>query len=273
MSIKFKHQNKRDVEEELIEANGDINLIKQVQKAKKKKEDLQLNQVEELKDRLGRHAAELEKLFGKKKGLSIEDDDYEEEVDHDDSDLELEIDALYKLVQRNAALLKGEDVQIEEKNQDFLDSNEEMDDAGKRRLERDEEERERERLKKEWMDSQNKKFEKDQADALERAQYDFEDKKNTVLQQQLIESKEIGQTFSNRLQQYGADGQEINQYMNDLQNKMQNVEDLMHQDEDRQNDLLRMKLDARRAKRRKLEEKLEEVEAIINDVEKETIDL
>jgi uncharacterized protein YqgV (UPF0045/DUF77 family) len=61
--------------------------------------------------------------------------------------------------------------------------------------------------------------------------------------------------------------------MNDLQNKMQNVEDLMHQDEDRQNDLLRMKLDARRAKRRKLEEKLEEVENVINHVEKETINL
>jgi uncharacterized protein YqgV (UPF0045/DUF77 family) len=89
----------------------------------------------------------------------------------------------------------------------------------------------------------------------------------------LIESKEIGQTFSNRLQQYGADRQEINQYMNDLQNKIQNVEDLMHQDEKRQNYLLQMKLDARRAKRRKLEEKLEEVENVINNVEKETINL
>jgi hypothetical protein len=45
--------------------------------------------------------------------------------------------------------------------------------------------------------------------------------------------------------------------MNDLQNKIQNVEDLMHQDEKRQNDLLQMKLDARRAKRRKLKENLE----------------
>jgi hypothetical protein len=45
--------------------------------------------------------------------------------------------------------------------------------------------------------------------------------------------------------------------MNDLQNKIQNVEDLMHQDEKRQNYLLQMKLDARRAKRRKLKENLE----------------
>ncbi len=61
--------------------------------------------------------------------------------------------------------------------------------------------------------------------------------------------------------------------MNDLQNKIQNVEDLMHQDEKRQNDLLQMKLDARRAKRRKLKENLEQVESDINNVEKETIDL
>ena len=61
--------------------------------------------------------------------------------------------------------------------------------------------------------------------------------------------------------------------MNDLQNKIQNVEDLMHQDEKRQNYLLQMKLDARRAKRRKLKENLEQVENDINNVEKETIDL
>lgn len=52
--------------------------FEKIQKAKKKNEDLQLNQVEELKDRLARHAAELEKLFGKKKGLNIDDEDYEE---------------------------------------------------------------------------------------------------------------------------------------------------------------------------------------------------
>jgi hypothetical protein len=61
--------------------------------------------------------------------------------------------------------------------------------------------------------------------------------------------------------------------MNDLQKKCRNVEDLMHQDENRQNDLLRIKLDSRRAKRCKLEEKLEEVGNVINNVEKETIDL
>ena len=43
MSIKFKHQNKRDEAEELIEANGDLNVLKKLQKSKKKSEDLQLN--------------------------------------------------------------------------------------------------------------------------------------------------------------------------------------------------------------------------------------
>ena len=36
------------------------------------------------------------------------------------------------------------------------------------------------------MDAQKKKFEQDQADALEGAQYEFEDNQNTVLQRQLI---------------------------------------------------------------------------------------
>lgn len=83
----------------------------------------------------------------------------------------------------------------------------------------------------------------DQKEAQERNQYNFQDKKNTVLEQQIQDSKNTGQTFSNRLKQYGADGDEINRYMDDLKHKMQDVENLMHDDEDRQNDLLRMKLE------------------------------
>lgn len=52
--------------------------------------------------------------------------------------------------------------------------------------------------------------------------------------------------------------------MDDLKNKMQNVENLMHDDENRQNELLKMKIEARRGRRRKLEEKLDEVENVIN---------
>lgn len=53
--------------------------------------------------------------------------------------------------------------------------------------------------------------------------------------------------------------------MDDLKNKMQDVENLMHADEDRQNDLLKMRLEQRRARRKKLEDKLAEVEVVIKD--------
>jgi len=61
--------------------------------------------------------------------------------------------------------------------------------------------------------------------------------------------------------------------MDDLKHKMQDVENLMHDDEDRQNDLLRMKLEQRRARRKKLEDKLTEVEEVIRENEKEQVQL
>ena len=90
--------------------------VKQIQKKKKKKKskDLQLADVENLKDRLGRHAAELESLFGKKRGAKLEEE-YEESDEEDDSDLEFEIQELYNKVKRNLALMKGEDVVVPEK--------------------------------------------------------------------------------------------------------------------------------------------------------------
>ena len=57
----------------------------------------------------------------------------------------------------------------------------------------------------------------------------------------------------------------------ELQDKIQNVEDMMHQDEKRQAELLARRLDARRQKRKKLAEKLDEVETRLrnNEVEKQ----
>lgn len=61
--------------------------------------------------------------------------------------------------------------------------------------------------------------------------------------------------------------------MDDLKGKMQQVENLMHDDEDRQNDLIRMRLEQRRTRRKKLEENLREVEKVIqeNEAEKNTM--
>lgn len=73
----------------MLDAEYDINQVKQKKKKKKAKE-LQLNQVENLKDRLGKHAAELEKLFGVKRSANL-GEEYEESDEEDDSDLEFEI--------------------------------------------------------------------------------------------------------------------------------------------------------------------------------------
>jgi hypothetical protein len=56
-------------------------------------------------------------LFGKKRGMRVEED--EEESSEPDSDLEFEIQELYDLVKRNVSLLKGEEVQINEKQKDL----------------------------------------------------------------------------------------------------------------------------------------------------------
>ena len=64
----------------------------------------------------------------------------------------------------------------------------------------------------------------------------------------------------NILKKQGASGEEVEDLLNELQGKMQNVENVMKADENRQNELLARRLDARRQKRKKLTEKLNEVE-------------
>jgi len=75
----------------------------------------------------------------------------------------------------------------------------------------------------------------------------------------------------NQLEKYGAEGDEVKRYMDDLKSKMQHVETLMHDDEDRQNDMLRMKMEARKARRKKLEDRLADVEEVINASDKEKV--
>jgi hypothetical protein len=161
--------------------------------------------------------------------------------------------------------MKGEEVTVPEKAPDLLEPEAVEEPAKVEQISDDQTQK--------WLDEQNKKFEQEQKDSLEKAQYELQDKKNTVLEQQIQDSKNIGQTFSNRLKQYGADGDEINRYMDDLKFKMQDVENLMHEDEDRQNDILRMRLDQRRNRRKKLTEKLGDLEQIINETKAETAQL
>jgi len=56
---------------------------------------------------------------------------------------------------------------------------------------------------------------------------DLEGKKNTVLQQQINSAHDKGTTMRNILRKQGADGEEVSGMINELQDKMQNVEDMM----------------------------------------------
>jgi uncharacterized protein YqgV (UPF0045/DUF77 family) len=100
---------------------------------------------------------------------------------------------------------------------------------------------------------------------------DINAKKNTVLQQQINNANQRGQSLQHMLKKQGANGDEVEGLIGELQDKIQNVEDMMHQDEKRQAELLARRLDARRQKRKKLAEKLDEVETRLrnNEVEKQ----
>ena len=69
------------------------------------------------------------------------------------------------------------------------------------------------------------------------------------------------------LKKQGATGDEVLGLIGELQGKMQSVEDMMKQDEKRQNEVLARMLDARRAKRKKLTDKLQEIETRLHQGE------
>lgn len=98
---------------------------------------------------------------------------------------------------------------------------------------------------------------------------DINAKKNTVLQQQINNANQRGQNLQHLLKKQGASGEEVEGLIGELQDKIQNVEDMMLQDEKRQAELLARRLDARRQKRKKLAEKLNEVESKLRNNEQE----
>jgi hypothetical protein len=60
--------------------------------------------------------------------------------------------------------------------------------------------------------------------------------------------------------------------MDQLENKMQRVEDLLLDDKDRQQEMLKRQLEQRRLRRRKLNEKLIEVDETLHKKEYEEVD-
>ena len=121
-----------------------------------------------------------------------------------------------------------------------------------------------------WNKEQNKKFDEQVEEKNERSKHELEEKKDKVLEQQIISSQDKAQKFANILKKAGADGKEVNDLISNVEEKMANIEKLMGDDKERQNETLQRRLDARKNRRKKVQEKLEEVEGKILENEKET---
>jgi hypothetical protein len=154
--------------------------------------------------------------------------------------------ALKKLLFTNESILKGEDNDDLLKDEDNLDG---LDDsgAGKASTEKEMEKLRDERLKAEqdeidklndWNDRQDAKFESNMEDANEKAMRNIVEKNDTVLQQQIQSAQDRGTSLQHLLKKQGASGDEVNGIMDQLKDKVQQVENMMRADENRQHELL-----------------------------------
>lgn len=172
-SFLFRHQGRDEGEEEREKALYDPEAAKKKPKKKKKKtNEITVNKVEDLKENLGKHLQQLNKLFGKK---TIQQDNLfsegEEESSDDDGDaLAKQIAALKKLIDSNSALLKGEagpesvmlDTDEIEVDQAVIGKIENEDpEIAKMKIEQKREEaRQEQKIEQQnWISDQNKKFE------------------------------------------------------------------------------------------------------------------
>lgn len=78
-----------------------------------------------------------------------------------------------------------------------------------------------------------------------------------------------GKSFEDALKRQGAAG-DSKDLLNQLEDKMERVENLMLKDEERQQEMLKMKMEQRRARRRKMQDKLSTVQEEIRNNEAET---
>ena len=170
-SFLFRHQgrNEQDSDGEDQRQVIDAEVLQKPKKKKKKNRDITLNQVEDLKDNLAKHLREINKLFGKKtidQG-NIFSDDNEESSDDDNDALNRHIADLKKLVDQNAALLKGEyrpESAISSAGQDILEPGEgqgetEQQKADRIEAERNEYQQQQKEELNQWGEEQNRKFE------------------------------------------------------------------------------------------------------------------
>ena len=212
---------------------------------------MSLGQVENLKDALHKHLKDIKKLralrFGGD-GAQVDDElaknddndnqDYYESSSSED-DLNQQIANVKKLIFNTRAVLRGED---QEDMHIFTDDTKMLDainSAEKKHQEREEAIRLRKEQLEENQRIQEEKFKRKINAENDRQIEELEDMKNKVLEMQVESAYDRGKAFQERLLRDGQKEEDAGEMMSQLENKMQRVEDLLLDDKDRQNEMLK----------------------------------
>ena len=225
-----------------------------------------------------KHLKEIKKLrairYGKD-GAQVEDELGNQISDYtssSDDELNLAIANVKKLVYNTRAVLRGEgedETLIFTEDTKMLDAYNAAED---KRAEREEAIRLRKEQLEEQQRIQEDKFKRKIGAENQRQIDELEDMKNKVLEMQVESAYDRGKHFQERLVRDGQQDDDAKDMMDQLENKMQRVEDLLLDDKDRQNDMLKRQLEQRRLRRRKLNEKLVEVDESLHKKEYEEVD-
>lgn len=233
-----------------------------------------------MKDALHKHLKDIKKLrairYGKDGGqVDDELDDNHDLSDYTDSsedDLNLSISNVKKLILNTRAVLRGEgedEIQIFTEDTKMLDA---INNNENKRQEREEAIKVRKDQLEENQRVQEEKFKRKINNENQKQIDELEDMKNKVLEMQVESAYDRGKQYQERLLRDGHKDEDAKDMMDQLENKMQRVEDLLVDDKDRQNDMLKRQLEQRRLRRRKLNEKLVEVDEQLHKKEYEEVD-
>lgn len=241
------HDDGKDMGEQLVDRmkGNKSKVVKKQNRKERSRKDLSLNQVEHLKDALHKHLKEIKKLralrYGKD-GAQVDDElgnDLSDYTSSDEDELNSTIANVKKLIENARAVLRGEG---DEEIQIFTDDTKMIEaintDADKRQ-----EREEAIRLRKEQLEEntrvQEEKFKRKIVQENDKAIDELENMKNKVLEMQVESAYDRGKAFQERMHRGGAQDNELDDMMGQLENKMQRVEDLLLDDKDRQQDMLK----------------------------------
>mmetsp|Transcript_9337 Transcript_9337/g.12693 ORF Transcript_9337/g.12693 Transcript_9337/m.12693 type:complete len:272 (-) Transcript_9337:2951-3766(-) len=195
-SFTIRHMGREDDDEEELDIHMDEDAKRRHRKKKRRKtKDLQLPEVEHLKDRLQKHLIEIQKLVGRK--YANEDDlltDDEDENFSSDDEVEQEllnnqITELKRMLGANENIIKGIDNEDDYNTNGDLDGLDTLGGDGDRHLnaedkkkkQREADARQRKAELDDWRAREDAKFEANMNENTEKTQLDLNGKKNTVL--------------------------------------------------------------------------------------------